>query len=77
VDVDGRRIGALRQYRSVDVELPPGRHTVAAHMDGVRSATLDVDLADGQQLHLEVALPLLSSWDLLQRPQRALAIRPL
>jgi hypothetical protein len=75
VEVDGRRIAVLRQGRSADVELSPGRHTVVASMDWTSGAVLDVDLADGEEVRLEVALPLSAMWDMLWRPRRALSIR--
>jgi hypothetical protein len=77
VEVDGRQVASLQQYRAVDLDLSPGRHTVVGHMDWVSSASLDLDLADGEDVQLEVALPLLPMWQVLQRPQRTLSIRRL
>jgi hypothetical protein len=77
VEVDGQEVAALRQYRSVDLELSPGRHRVVGRMDGVSSASLDIDLAADEQLQLEVALPLVPMWDRLQRTPRTLSIRRL
>lgn len=77
LEVDGEEVARLKQYHSVDLDLPSGRHTVAAHMDWAASASRDIDLADGEDVQLEVALPLLPMWDVLQRQQRALEIRRL
>jgi hypothetical protein len=77
VEIDGDEVARLKQYQSVDLELPRGRHTVVAHMDWAGSATLDLELTDDGHLQLEIALPLLSMWDLAQRPQRSLVIRRL
>lgn len=77
LEVDGREVARLKQYRSVDLELAAGRHTVVGHMDWAASASRDVDLVEGEVVELEVALPLLGTWELLQRPQRALQIRRL
>jgi hypothetical protein len=75
LEIDGRQVARLRQYQGIDLQLPAGRHTVVARMDWVASASLDIDLAQGEDLQLEVALPLLPMWDVLQRPRRALHIR--
>jgi hypothetical protein len=75
LEVDGEQVARLKQYEHVDLDLPRGRHTVVARMDWVDSASVDIDLADGEDLQLEVALPLLPMWDVLQRPRRALHIR--
>jgi hypothetical protein len=77
VEIDGEQIARLKQYESVQLELSGGRHTVVARMDWAASAALDIDLADDERLQLEIALPLMAMWDLLQRPQRALIIRRL
>ena len=77
VEVDGERVAVLKQQRSVELELPAGRHTVVGRMDWASSATLEVDLAEGDDLRLEAALPLASMWDTLMRPRRALSIRRL
>jgi hypothetical protein len=77
VEVDGRRVAALKQQRSIDVELPPGPHTVVGHMDWASSATLSIDLAEGDEVRVEVALPLSAMWDVILRPRRALSIRRL
>lgn len=77
LEVDGQEVARLRQYSSIDLDLAAGRHSVVAHMDGVASASRTIALVDGEDVRLEVALPLLGMWDLLQRPQRALQIRRL
>ena len=77
LEVDGEQVARLRQYRHVDLELAAGRHTVVARMDLVTSASLDLDLADGEDVELEVALPLIPMWDVLQRTPRTLSIRRL
>lgn len=77
VEVDGRRVAALKQEQSVEVELPPGRHTVVGHMDWASSAVLEMDLADADQVRLEAALPLTAMWEVMRRPRGALSIRRL
>jgi hypothetical protein len=77
LEVDGREVAVLKQQASVDLELAAGRHAVVGRMDWVGSAALEFELADDEELDLEIALPLLSSWDRLQRPTRTLAIRRL
>jgi hypothetical protein len=77
VEIDGREVAVLKQYRSVDLPVPPGRHTVVGRMDWAGSASLTVDLAEDEELHLELALPLMPMWDRMQRSPRALSIRRL
>ena len=77
VEVDGRRVASLRQRQSAEVELPPGRHTVVGVMDWTSGATLHVDLADDDELRLEIALPLVATWEAMRRGRRALSIRRL
>lgn len=77
VEVDGEKVASLKQQGSVDLELAAGPHAVVGRMDWVGSASLEFELAEGEELDLEIALPLLSSWDRLQRPTRALSIRRL
>jgi hypothetical protein len=77
VEVDGRRVAALKQRQSAEVELAPGRHTVVGHMDWASSAALEIDLAEGDDVRMEVALPLSAMWDVLRHPRRSLSIRPL
>ena len=75
VQVDGRDVARLKQGESADIPLPPGRHSVTGSMDWTSSPALDVDLAEGEQARVEVALPLSALWNMVLRPRTALSIR--
>lgn len=77
VEVDGHEVATLRQYRSAELDLAPGRHTVVGRMDWAGSAALDIELTEGEELVLEIALPLISMRDRLERGPRTLVIRRL
>jgi hypothetical protein len=75
VQVDGREVARLKQGESADIPLPPGKHTVVGSMDWTNSPALDIDLAEGEQARVEVALPLSALWNMVRRPRTALSIR--
>ena len=75
VEVDGHEVAALRQGESVTVPLPIGAHTVIGRMDWTSSPLLDLLLAEADEVHVEVALPLSALWNMVRRPRTALTIR--
>src|SRR5687768_10689604 len=77
VQVDGREVARLKQGESADIVLSPGKHTVMGSMDWTGSPALDVDLAEGEQVRVEVALPFSVLWNMIRRPSAALSIRRL
>jgi hypothetical protein len=46
-------------------------------MDWTSSAALDVEVAEGDQVRIEVALPLSAMWNMPRRPRSALTVRRL
>jgi hypothetical protein len=77
VEVDGREVAALPQGKSVAVPVAAGAHSVMGRMDWTSSPALDVEVAEGDEVRIEVALPLSAMWNMLRRPRSALTIRRL
>lgn len=75
--VDGEQVAALRPGQEAAVTIRPGAHTVQAKMDWTRSAPLRVEVADGQSVSIEVAVPLRCLWEEFYRPSKALDARVL
>jgi hypothetical protein len=75
VDLDGQQVAALKQGESVDLPVSAGTYAVAGRMDWTRSPALEVEIAEGQQVRVEVALPMSALWNMTRRPRSALSIR--
>ncbi|RBY85114.1 hypothetical protein [Blastococcus sp. TF02A-26] len=72
--VDDREVAALRQGESAAVPLPAGTYTVRGRMDWTRTPPLTIEVADDDEVSVDVALPFSAIWDMVRRPGRALTI---
>jgi hypothetical protein len=75
VEVDGREVAALKQGETTAVPVPAGGHSVKGRMDWTSSPLLDVEVAEDEEVRIEVALPLSALWDMVRRPGSALTIQ--
>lgn len=75
VEVDGREVAALKQGESVAVPVPAGTHSVTGRMDWTSSPPLEVEVAENDEVRVEVALPFSAIWNMLRRPGSALTIQ--
>ena len=73
VRVDGSVVARLGRGRSTRIEVEPGHHTIRAGVDWTRSLPLDVDLAESDEVAIQVLAPWSALWRTWISPHRALA----
>jgi hypothetical protein len=74
IHVDGSVAARLRPGRSATLDLAPGPHVVQAAMDWTTSAPVQVDVAPGATVHLEVSLPWSALWRSFTSPRTAMTL---
>jgi hypothetical protein len=75
VDVDGRDIAALEQGESVAVSVPVGAHSVVGRIDWTSCPVLEVEVAEDDEVRVEVGPPCSAFWNMIRRPRSALTIK--
>ena len=75
--IDDRRVARVRYGQTVTVVATPGRHELQLALDWARSPKLQLDLAEGHELHVRCGPhgnPLVSLFRWIFAPRRAIVL---
>jgi hypothetical protein len=72
VRLDDIVVARLFRGRKTRVEVEPGIHTIQARVDWTKSPPIEVDLAAGDEISIEVSAPWSALWRTWTTPSRAL-----
>jgi hypothetical protein len=74
VNVDEQLVARLAVSQCRTVGVAPGRHTVQATVLWMSSPELDVDVADGQSVRIDIGPDVRHLWNMAFRPRRFLRV---